>query len=360
MARLGRRACDKRIENKTNNYMIKFGIIGTGAIATQHIKCIQLLPDAALVAIASSNKERADTTQRQFGITCYDNYLDMMDIEKPDIVVICTASGNHLPPTLAAAMRGIHVLTEKPLEINVERADQMIATCKEHQVKLGVVFQNRFHPNFIKLKTAISENKLGRLLLGNAYIKWYRDQNYYQSSTWRGTLAGDGGAALINQGIHTIDLLLNVMGDVKTVFGKIQTTLHPIEGEDLGIGVLTFTSNALGTILGSTALYPGYPERLEIYGEDGSVVLEAGNIKSWHLKSELPIVQIEVPTASGATNPMAIGYELHKMLIQDMIDAVVNDREPKVSGVEARKSLALIQSIYASSSIDQPLSMTKQ
>lgn len=337
--------------------MIKFGIIGTGAVANQHINSIRAIANAQLVAIASSSSERAKIATQKFGVKCYDNYLEMLDSELLDIVCICTASGKHLEPTLAAAQRGIHILTEKPLEITLARADEMISACEVANVKLGCAFQNRFHPNFIKIKQAILQNKLGRLLLGNAYIKWYRDPNYYASSSWRGTLAGDGGAALINQGIHTIDLLLDIMGTVKNVFGKTQTTWHDIEGEDLGAGIITFESGAMGTVLGSTALYPGYPERLEIYGEQGSIILEAGNIKAWNIKDEVTIAiqeQYSIPT--GAANPLAIGHELHRALIEDMIDAIIQNREPLVNGIAARKSLALILAIYASSKMQQVIS----
>ena len=178
------------------------------------------LPQAQLVAVCSSSPKRAQLAQEKFQVPAYSDYHKMLAEQAIDVVCICTASGNHLEPTLAAAKAGKHVITEKPLEVSLERADQMIDACQEADVKLACIFQNRFNPDFKKVQAAIEDGVLGQLTLGNAYIKWFRSTDYYQSSGWKGTLAGDGGAALINQGIHTIDLLQRLMGDVDTVYGK--------------------------------------------------------------------------------------------------------------------------------------------
>lgn len=333
--------------------MVKFAIVGTGAIAGTHIKSILELEGAELVGISSENESRANTAAEKYKTLGYVGFEAMMDQAKPDVICICTASGSHLEPTLAAAKRGIHVLTEKPLEVTLDRADQMIEACKHANVKLGCIFQNRFNPAFQKLKSAIQENRLGRIIATNAYIKWYRDSNYYNSSIWKGTLAGDGGAALINQGIHTIDLLLDVMGDPHAVFGKTRTTLHNIEGEDLGMAIVTFKSGALGTIQGSTAMYPGYPERLEVFGTNGSVILEGGEILHWELKGEESMFPSNAAQGSGASDPMAIGHAGHKLQIQDMMEAVLEQRNPIVDGQTARMSLALVKAIYQSSKLGQ-------
>ena len=171
---------------------------------------------------------------------------------------------------------------------------------------------------------------------------------YYQKSHWKGTIAGDGGAALINQGIHTIDLLLDSMGDVESVFGKIKTVKHQIEGEDLGVAMLTFKNGALGTIEGSTAIHPGYPERLEIYGEKGSIILEAGNIVSWEIEGEESIALNGHANNSGNSNPMDIGHQLHKAQIHNFVEAILNNERPLVDGPSGTKSLTIIESIYLS------------
>lgn len=331
--------------------MLGFGIVGTGAIAAYHAACIRELPNCELIAVCSSNEERAQAAAKKFGVSAYSDYEKMA--RRPDIqvVCICTQSGAHLEPALAAAQAGKHIICEKPLEISLERADQMIRACRVMGVKLACIFQNRFSADYQKLKRAVAEGKFGRLLLGNAYIKWFRDRNYYSSSPWKGTLKGDGGAALINQGIHTIDLLLDVMGTVDSVSAQVRTVKHHIEGEDLGLALLNFENGALGAIQASTALYPGYPERLEIFGEKGSAILEGGRITAWNIHGEESTTSIKEEADSGASDPMAITHDRHKRQFEDMVEAIRENREPIVNGEEGRKSLALIQAIYYSSKL---------
>jgi len=332
------------------NDTIGIGIIGTGSIAGHHIKSIQELDNCHLVALASSSPERAKLATKKFGLDTYSDYRQLVERTDIHMVIICTHSGNHLGPTLAAAKAGKHVLVEKPLEVSLERADQMIAACKAAGVKIGCIFQNRFSPDYRQLKEAVSSGVLGKLHLGNAYIKWYRSPEYYHSSNWKGTIKGDGGAALINQGIHTIDLLLDIMGEVKSVFGKVTTVNHQIEGEDLGVALLSFKNGALGTIEGSTAITPGYPERLEIYGNLGSIILEGGKIRHWFSgEDQLDAASKEADEATGAADPMAISHDLHKAQINDFVEAILLNREPLVTGEEGRKSLELILNIYESS-----------
>lgn len=334
---------------KMSKKKLGIGIIGTGSIAGHHLKSVQELANCQLVAMASSSKERAVKAAEKYGVKVYGSYKKLLKDKKVDMVIVCTHSGNHLGPTLAAAKFGKHVLVEKPIEISVKRADKMIAACEKAGVKLGVIFQNRFSPDFVKLKKAVSKGKLGKLILGNAYIKWFRSADYYKSSSWKGTIKGDGGAALINQGIHTIDLLLDIMGAVISVFGKIRTVKHQIEGEDLGVALLTFENDALGTIEGSTAITPGYPERLEIYGTKGSVIMEAGKIIAWDIEGE-DALKMEEKKAnnSGLADPMAINHELHKAQISNFVTAIQKGKQPLVDGAAGKRSLALIKGIYES------------
>lgn len=329
---------------------IGVGIIGTGSIAGVHIQSVRELENCQLLGLASSSRERARAAAEKYGLRVYEDYHNLLKDNDIRLVIICTHSGNHLEPTLAAAAAGKHVLVEKPLEVSLKRADQMIEGCRQAGVKLGCIFQNRFSPDYQRLKNAVTAGELGKLNLGNAYIKWYRDPAYYDSSDWKGTIKGDGGAALINQGIHTIDLLLDIMGDVASVFGKVKTVKHQIEGEDLGVGLISFASGALGTVEGSTAITPGYPERLEIFGDKGSVILEAGKIISWQVGTEAGQPEdVQPDNGSGASDPTAIGHALHKAQINDFAEAILEDREPAVTGVSGRKSLELIMKIYESS-----------
>lgn len=334
------------------------GIIGTGSISGLHLKCVEELNHCEIIAMASSSEERAALARKKFGVKTYNSYQGLLQNKAIDAVIIGTHSGNHLEPTLAAAKMGKHVLVEKPIEISAKRADRMIEACKKAGVKLGVIFQNRFSPDYIQLKTAVKEGKLGKLMLGNAYIKWFREASYYESSAWKGTLKGDGGATLINQGIHTIDLLLDIMGEVDRVFGKTQTVKHKIEGEDLGVAVLTFRNGALGTIEASTAIIPGYPERLEIYGSKGSIILEGGKIAAWNLEEEDQSNTISKEESNtGSADPLAIDHYLHKAQISDFIDSIQNNKPLLVDGLEGKKSLVLIQGIYASAKQGREISL---
>jgi predicted dehydrogenase len=333
-----------------------FGIIGTGGISLKHAAAIREMDNGELVAVCSGTEERATKAAHTFKVSAYSDIHKFLDHPGLDIVCICTASGNHLDPALAAAKAGKHLLMEKPIEINLERTDRLIAACHSEGVKLGVIFQNRFNADYLQLKQAVVEGRFGRLLMGNAYVNWYREATYYSQSDWRGTFQGDGGGAFINQGIHTIDLLLDIMGEVLSVFGQVKTVLYPIEGEDLGAAIVNFKNGALGNITAGTALYPGYPERLEIYGTLGSAVLEAGKIIQWNVKEEeSAIVEPLVQSKSGASDPMAIGHALHLVQFEDMIQAIQQEHAPIVTGESARKSLALILAIYESSKLGKSI-----
>ncbi|WP_339878634.1 Gfo/Idh/MocA family oxidoreductase [uncultured Algoriphagus sp.] len=336
----------------------KIGIVGTGAITGKHADAIKEIENAELVALCSSSPDRAKVAKDKFGVDTYSDVSAFLTHPELDIVCICTASGNHMEAGLLAAKAGKHLLIEKPIEINLIRADQLIDACEENGVKLGVIFQNRFSSDYLKLKAAVQEGRFGKLLMGNAHVNWYRAPEYYSNSPWKGTLEGDGGGAFMNQGIHTFDLLLDIMGDVKCVFAKVKTSLHPIEGEDLGAALVTFENKALGNITASTALYPGLPERLEIFGKCGSAVLEAGKLTQWSIQGEEPEPIIaDTNSGSGAADPMAIGHTLHKAQWEHYLHAVENNEPVLVEGNMARKSVELIRAIYKSSELEKEVEL---
>lgn len=326
-----------------------FGISGWGNIASHHARSISELKDCKLLAGVSRDEKKLLTMEQEFGMKGYQSFEEMLKHPEINVICICTPSGYHLDHALLAAEAGKHLIIEKPLEITVSRAQQIIKTCKENSVKLSCVFQNRFSDDYQKTVKAVREGLLGKLVLGNAYIKWFRDQAYYDGSDWRGTLRGDGGAALINQGIHTIDLLQHVMGPVRSVFGTTRTVSHNIEGEDLGVAILEFENGSLGTIEGSTSIYQGFPEKLEIHGTEGSIVLEGGKIVTWRTSKGLTKTtdQTENP-GDGSSDPMGIGYALHKKQIRYIADAILQDRRPLIDGEEGLKSLKVVEGIYRS------------
>jgi UDP-N-acetyl-2-amino-2-deoxyglucuronate dehydrogenase len=243
------------------------------------------------------------------------------------------------------------VLTEKPIDISVKHADALIAACDQAGVKLGVTFQDRFKPDIQRLKQLVSEGLIGRPLLADARVKWYRPPEYYGQSHWRGTHALDGGGALINQGIHTVDLLLWLMGDVANVQARARTLLHKIETEDTALALIEFSSGAVGLLEATTAAYPGYPRRVEITGSEGTVILEHDRIVAINLRKpyEGPISTASADQSPSASSPVVSDIRGHQAAIEDFIQAIEKGALPACDGREARKSLALVEAIYRAS-----------
>lgn len=329
---------------------IGIGIVGTGSIVNTYVKCIEELEETKLIALYTKSSDRVEEAEKQFGVPVFDDIEELLSLPEIQLICVCNESGNHGEAITKSAESGKHILSEKPLEVTPEKIDEVIDSCQKNNVILGCVLQNRCSEDYRLLEKAIGKGKLGKLLMGNAHINWYRNEEYYAKNPWRGTKKFDGGAAFMNQGIHTIDLLLNLMGPVKSIFGNIRTMVHDIEGEDVGMGILNFNNGAMGTITAGTALYPGYPERLEIYGEKGSILMEGGKIVQWNvLGTSKPESLQKSDNSSGASDPTSIGHANHKTVIQDMISAIKENRSPMVDGTEARKAVEIITVLYKSS-----------
>jgi predicted dehydrogenase len=258
-----------------------------------------------------------------------------------------------------AAAAGKHVVVEKPIEVTLEAADRLIAACDESGVTLSVISQHRWDQGVKDLKELVDSGRLGRLVLGDAIVKWYRTQQYYESGNWRGTLRLDGGGALMNQGVHYVDLLQWVMGPVERVFARARTSMHEgIEVEDIAVAVLSFASGAVGVLESSTAVYPGLGERLEVTGTGGTVIVEAGEIKIRELKDEKGETspyggKIETSGYSSArpaaaANPADISYIGHREQLRDVLRAIETGGMPAIDGREARKPLEIILAVYES------------
>lgn len=333
-----------------------FGIIGCGGISSAHAEAIASLEQAKLIAVADPVESKAHQLAEKYGVPYYLDYHELLQLPEVKIVNICTPSGLHAQVGIDAARAGKHIIVEKPIDTTLKKADQFIQVCRENKVKLTVIFQNRFNANLRKLKETIKEGKMGKLILGGAYVPWYRTQEYYNETNWRGTIALDGGASLINQSIHTIDLLVWMMGEVQSLFAYTGQFAHQIEGEDLGVAILRFRNGALGIIAGSTDIYPGFPERLEVYGENGSVIVEGGNVKTWEFKSTVPIPQEEKIAISGAADHQKM-QPGHQAQIADMIAAINEGRPPFVTGEEGRRALEVIRAIYRSAQLKKEISL---
>lgn len=330
------------------------GIIGTGSIVHTYVKCVEELEGTKLIALYTTSASRAKEAEELFGIPSSNDLKKFLSHPELDLVCICNKSGLHGDAAISAAQAGKHVLCEKPLEVTTEKVDRIIAACQESHIVLGCVLQNRCSEAYRAVENTVKKGALGKLLLGNAHINWYRSKEYYAKNPWRGTKEFDGGAAFMNQGIHTIDLLLHLMGDVKSVFGNMKTLVHTIECEDVGTGILNFKNGSIGTITASTALFPGYPERLEIYGDKGSILMEGGNIKEWNVPGvPAPENASQKENASGAADPTNIGHLPHKIVLEDMIGAIKESRPPMVDGSEARKAVEVITALYRSSEVEK-------
>jgi predicted dehydrogenase len=336
---------------------IGFGIVGCGMIANFHAKAIDHIRGAKIVACADTFTPSADRFADNNDCRSYqDNIKAMLADPAVDVVTICTPSGAHRDPAVAAANAGKHVVVEKPLEVTLKRCDAIINACKKNKVQLSTVLPSRFSPANIALKEAIDAGRFGKLTLGDTYVKWWRTQEYYDSGGWRGTWKLDGGGAFMNQAIHNVDLLYWLMGDVAEVSGVIDTVAHKrIEVEDVGVATLRFKNGAIGVIEATTAAFPGLLKKTEIHGTEGSVIVEQDDVLFWEFakktakdRSILKKFGKGSETSGGASDPTAISYTGHMKQLKDFINAISSGKKAMVSGEDGRKSVEIILSIYKS------------
>lgn len=326
---------------------LHFGIVGVGNIAPLHALAIQALPEAELVAVATRNAERGQAFAEKCGGQWHADYAELLQRPEVDVVAICTPHDLHAPLTIAAAQAGKHVLCEKPMARTTAECEAMIEACDRAGVTLGVVFQSRFEPLSLQLKRLIDEGTLGRILWSSANTIWYRSDDYYRSGPWRGTWAHEGGGVLINQAIHAIDLMLWLTGRPDRVAAQTRTLNHAIEVEDGAIATLMYADNRLGLIQATTAAYPGYAERLEVYGTRGSAIYHKGEGRlEWHTAAPREDHVLEANISSGAANPMDISAAGHAAVFQDFAEAVREGRRPAIDGTEGRRSVEVVEAIY--------------
>lgn len=329
-------------------------------IANFHAKAIDAMEDGELHSFYGRRQEAVDELVAEHGGKGYTDLDEFLADPELEIVTIATPSGAHLEPALAAAAAKKHVVCEKPLEVTPERIDQMIAACEENGVTLSGIFNRRFMPAIDAFKKAADDGRFGQLTMCDAYVKWYRDQAYYDSGAWRGTWALDGGGALMNQGIHTIDQLIYVAGDVVAVSASSACLIHEnIEVEDNIVAILEFESGARGVLQASTACWSstGHPAEVHVCGEKGSVFMVDESFRVWDFAESSPadeevhqklMLESEGEVGLGANDPSAINFSGHQRNFEDVVDAIKNGRSPKVDGKEARRAVALICAIYES------------
>ncbi|MDE0826495.1 MAG: Gfo/Idh/MocA family oxidoreductase [Akkermansiaceae bacterium] len=337
---------------------MKFGIIGAGMIGHFHAKAITAMTGGELQSVFDLRQKAADKLASEYGAKGYSNIEEFLADPELEIVTIGTPSGAHLDPALASLNAGKHVICEKPLEITLERIDQITAAAAANKVTVAAVLNRRFHPGMDAFKKAADEGRFGKLTSASCYVKWYRDQAYYDSAAWRGTWALDGGGALMNQSIHTIDALIYLAGPVKSVQANTACLAHTdIEVEDIAVAIVEFENGARGVIEGSTCTWSkdGHPARVQLAGTEGSVFLADETFELWDFMEEKP-EDAEIKSTLmkgqeaglGANDPSAINFYQHQRNFEEVVQAIAEGREPTTSAAEARKPVAVIRAIYDS------------
>jgi UDP-N-acetyl-2-amino-2-deoxyglucuronate dehydrogenase len=324
------------------------GLIGAGNITETHARAALAIPGVELAAVFGDNAEKVQRLSKEYGGTPYTDFNRFLAHRPMMFVVIGSPSGVHAAQGIEAARRGLQVLTEKPIDINTRSTDELILETEKAGVKLGVIYQDRFKPGIQFLKQLYASGKLGKPILAEARVKWYRPPEYYSQSRWRGVTAVDGGGALMNQGIHTVDLLLWLLGDVAAVQAQMKSALHKIESEDTLIALLEFANGTMGTFIATTSVYPGYPRRVELSGTEGTVILENDRVVQADLKTPLsqPITAEEADKSPSASSPLISDIRGHKAVMEDFIRAIETGSTPACDGREGRRSVALVEAIY--------------
>ncbi len=331
-----------------------FGIVGTGMIAHFHAKAIQAMNGGRVVGCFNQNPDKAKAFAADYSCKAYSTLDELLADPDISVVTICTPSGAHRDPAIAAARAGRHVVVEKPLEITLQRCDDIIRACSDNGVKLCTIFPSRFSPANMALKAAIDAGRFGRITLADTYVKWWRTQEYYDGGGWRGTWALDGGGAFMNQAIHNVDLLSWLMGDVSEIAGFTGTLAHErIEVEDVGVACLKFANGAIGVMEATTAAWPGLLKKTEIHGSRGTAIIEQDSIIRWEFADEEPEdVEIRAKLGAGsaisggASDPKAISFVGHQLQLEDFVESIAAGRPPRVDGAEGRRSVEIILAIY--------------
>jgi predicted dehydrogenase len=333
---------------------VGYAVVGAGLVGPTHARFAARARGAQLKVVCDLREDRGRPLAEELGVEWLADYRALMRRDDVQIVSICLPTALHLEVARAAAEAGKHVVVEKPIELNLDRALELIGHCRRHGVKLAAVFNRRFVFGTRRAHDAVANGEMGHMIVADMVFKSWRPANYYTDSGWRGTWSKEGGAALINQGIHGVDLITWIAGPIKSVQGRSRHLRHQqIEADDTTIAVAEYESGALGVIEQTTSVYPRQLDRIELHGERGSILLEEYRIKEWQLEG----VEVGEPTAEeralpGADRGTAVG---HYLQIQDMVDAVREGREPVIRGEDALHSLAVVQAIYEAERVGRPV-----
>ncbi len=339
---------------------VRIGILGGGNISDTHARAARETPGVELVAYWGRDPEKASGMAARYGGRAYRDLDGFMRHRPMDAVLVGTPSGLHAEHARAAARQGLHVLVEKPLDVTTEHIDALVDECDRAGVKLGVIFQDRTAPHLVWLKSVLATGALGSAILVSARVKWHRPPEYYAGSGWRGRWALDGGGALMNQAIHSVDLLLWLLGDIARVYASTRTALHDIEVEDTAVACLEFAGGAIGTLEAATSAFPGFPRRVELTGSEGTVLVEHDRVVSVQLRAPPP----DAPPAeaggtnASATSPVVADVRGHRRVLEDFLSAIRTGARPLCDGREGRRSVELVEALYRSARTGAAVSLS--
>ncbi|MBO5480431.1 MAG: Gfo/Idh/MocA family oxidoreductase [Clostridia bacterium] len=333
-----------------NANLKNFGLIGCGAIAKLHAKAICNIENARLVGVYDYSYEFAQRFASEHNCIAYKTLEELLECAEIDIVNICTPSGLHAEQIIKAANAKKHIIVEKPMAITKEQLDAAIESIDRNNVKVEVVSQLRFTPAIQKLKTAIESGAMGKILFADFKMKYYRSAEYYKKGGWRGTWKMDGGGALMNQGIHGIDLVQYLIGGVKSVYADCRTLAREIEVEDTANILVEYGNGAIGVIQCTTVAEPGYPRTIEVTGTKGTVIIKEDVIERWDLE-ESQEIECKTSLFNSGSDPMAFSEKFHEMQFMDLIEAINKNKQPLVDHNEGRKPVEIILASYKSSKI---------
>ncbi|MDN4072002.1 Gfo/Idh/MocA family protein [Fictibacillus terranigra] len=340
--------------------MLNFAIVGCGHIAKKHAEAIDRAEGAVLAAVCDMIPENMDFYKETYNAKTYTDYAELLADKDIDVINICTPSGFHATLAVQGAEAKKHIVVEKPIALLMDDTNAIIDACERNDVKLAVVHPNRFRPAMKKLKEVVESGKLGKISHINATVRWNRNQAYYDQAPWRGTKGLDGGV-LMNQAIHNLDLMLWMMGDVNEVFSMSATRIRDIEAEDVCTGLVKFTSGALGVVETATTIYPkNFEESLSIFGEKGTIKVggpTAVNVEHWNVEGTS---EEETAELKKLIKEDPFGKPGHQCIIEDMVEAIKEDRGPIVTGEDGKKALELVLAMYESAETNQPVKMLPQ
>lgn len=331
---------------------LRVAIIGCGNVSSVHFAAVVNNPAAELIAACDNKPERAKAKGEEYGVPYFTDYNEVLDL-KPDVIHICTPHNNHAEVTIAACERGINVLTEKPMAVSLHDADRMIKAAKDNGVTLGVIFQNRYNPSSIAVKEVVESGELGKIKGARMFVTWYRPDEYYSKSDWKGTWDKEGGGVLIDQAIHTMDLMQWIVGDIERLEASMANrTHHIIDVEDVAEAVIFFKNGAVGSLYACNYYTYDADVLLEVHGENGTATIEKDKaIIRINGKPERKVY------AEGDQEVIGKSYwgVSHKVQIDEFYKDVLAGRQVTIDGVEGRKALEFVRAIYYSATTGEPV-----